>query len=135
MDVAVSLGFLSATPGPGEILLVFVVVLVLFGAKRLPEIARTLGKTMEELKRSSRDFRDQLMGSEDGRFQSRGDGDEPSGEEQESSPADDEEVEDLGIEEEPRTSGPDGGTRPPEARKPGATGTGGEEKHGRDLAG
>ena len=44
-----------------EILLVLVVALMLFGAKRLPEIARTLGKTMEEFRRAARDVTDEIM--------------------------------------------------------------------------
>ena len=55
-----------ATPGPSELLLVFLAILILFGARRLPEIAKMLGKTVEELRRASRDFRDQIMrGDED----------------------------------------------------------------------
>ena len=38
-------------PGWGEGLLVLVVVLLLFGAKRLPDLARSLGKSMSEFKR------------------------------------------------------------------------------------
>ena len=36
----------------GEILLIFLVVLLLFGAKRLPEIARSMGKAMNEFKKA-----------------------------------------------------------------------------------
>ena len=38
-------------PGPQEMLIILLVVLVLFGAKRLPELARSLGKSMNEFKR------------------------------------------------------------------------------------
>jgi sec-independent protein translocase protein TatA len=38
--------------GPGEILLLLVLALLLFGAKRLPEIGRSLGKGMREFKDS-----------------------------------------------------------------------------------
>ena len=55
------LAFLSGGAGPLELLLLFLVVLVLFGPKRLPEIARTIGRVLEDLRRSSRDFRDQVM--------------------------------------------------------------------------
>lgn len=34
-----------------EILLVLLVVLLLFGAKRLPELARSLGKSLREFKK------------------------------------------------------------------------------------
>jgi sec-independent protein translocase protein TatA len=37
--------------GPGEILLVVGVIVLLFGAKKLPEFARSLGKAKKEFKR------------------------------------------------------------------------------------
>jgi sec-independent protein translocase protein TatA len=37
--------------GLGEILIVLAVVLLLFGAKRLPEIARSLGRSSNEFKK------------------------------------------------------------------------------------
>lgn len=49
------------SPGPLELLIVFAVALLLFGSRRLPEVARTLGTIMTELRRASRDFQDQLM--------------------------------------------------------------------------
>lgn len=54
-----SLAFFSA--GTGEILVLFLVVLVLFGPRRLPELARWMGKTVEYLRRASQDFRDQIV--------------------------------------------------------------------------
>jgi TatA/E family protein of Tat protein translocase len=57
----VTLAFWSGTPGLGEILIVFIAILLLFGPRRLPEIARTIGKALEELRRASQDFRDQIM--------------------------------------------------------------------------
>jgi TatA/E family protein of Tat protein translocase len=53
--------FLTGAPGMGELLLLFVVILVLFGPKRLPGIARMIGKTLDELRRASQDFKDQIM--------------------------------------------------------------------------
>jgi sec-independent protein translocase protein TatA len=38
--------------GPGEIVLLLLLALLLFGAKRLPEIGRSLGKGMREFKDS-----------------------------------------------------------------------------------
>jgi sec-independent protein translocase protein TatA len=38
------------TPGPLEIILIFLVVLLIFGAKRIPEIARGIGKGIREFK-------------------------------------------------------------------------------------
>ncbi|MFC2091145.1 twin-arginine translocase TatA/TatE family subunit [Elusimicrobiota bacterium] len=39
--------------GMPELLVVLLIVLLLFGAKRLPDIARSLGKAVKELKNSS----------------------------------------------------------------------------------
>lgn len=55
------LAFLSGPPGTGEILVLFVVVLLVFGPRRLPEVARTVGRTLDQLRRASQDFRDQIM--------------------------------------------------------------------------
>lgn len=38
--------------GLPELLLIFLIVLLLFGAGRLPEIARSLGKAIQEFKKS-----------------------------------------------------------------------------------
>jgi sec-independent protein translocase protein TatA len=51
--------------GFGEILLILVVVLLLFGAKRLPEVGASIGKGIREFKRSISDTQDAIMGSED----------------------------------------------------------------------
>lgn len=42
--------------GPLEIFLVFLVILLIFGAKRIPEIARGLGKGISEFKRATQDM-------------------------------------------------------------------------------
>jgi sec-independent protein translocase protein TatA len=51
--------------GFGEILLILVVVLLLFGAKRLPEVGASIGKGIREFKRSISDTQDAIMGSEE----------------------------------------------------------------------
>ncbi|MDH3891366.1 MAG: twin-arginine translocase TatA/TatE family subunit [candidate division Zixibacteria bacterium] len=48
-----------------ELLLIFVAVLLLFGAKRLPEIASGLGKGIREFKKSVKETTDELKGSLD----------------------------------------------------------------------
>ena len=42
--------------GPWEILILLVVVLLVFGPKRLPEFGKSLGKGMREFKNSVRDI-------------------------------------------------------------------------------
>lgn len=44
-----------------EILLVLAAALLLFGSKRLPEIARSLGKAMDEFRRATREVTDEIM--------------------------------------------------------------------------
>ena len=65
MSSLTPLAFLTGPPGPGEYLLLFVVVLLLFGPKRLPEIVRSIGRIVEELRRASQDFRNEIMRIED----------------------------------------------------------------------
>ena len=50
-----------------EIMLIMVVVLLLFGAKRLPEVGASFGKGIREFKRSLTDTQDAIMGSDDTR--------------------------------------------------------------------
>ena len=49
--------------GPGEALLILFVCLLLFGAGRLPEIARQLGKAIQEFKKSVKDDGDGPKGA------------------------------------------------------------------------
>ena len=46
--------------GMGEMILIFLVVLLLFGAKRLPEIGSSLGKGIREFKGSMREVEKEL---------------------------------------------------------------------------
>lgn len=46
--------------GPWEMLLIFLVVLLLFGAKKLPEIAQGLGKGIREFKKAMNDTTDEI---------------------------------------------------------------------------
>jgi sec-independent protein translocase protein TatA len=45
------MGFISA-PGPLEMMVILVVALLVLGPQRLPEVARSVGKGMRELKDS-----------------------------------------------------------------------------------
>jgi sec-independent protein translocase protein TatA len=38
-------------PGPFELLLILAVILLLFGGKKLPDLARALGRSMSEFKK------------------------------------------------------------------------------------
>lgn len=42
--------------GFGEVLLILIVALIIWGPRRLPEIARTLGKTMRALRKATYDL-------------------------------------------------------------------------------
>src|SRR6185295_4431791 len=44
-----------------EVVAILAVVLILFGAKRLPELARGLGQGIREFKKSSREIQDEIQ--------------------------------------------------------------------------
>jgi Tat protein translocase TatB subunit len=46
--------------GLPELLMIFVIALLLFGPRKLPEIGRTLGKAMNEFKRATNDLQRSL---------------------------------------------------------------------------
>jgi TatA/E family protein of Tat protein translocase len=50
-------GYLGAMLSIPHMLVVFVIVLVVFGPQKLPELARSLGKLMAEFRKASADFR------------------------------------------------------------------------------
>lgn len=50
-----------------EILIILLVVLLLFGAKRLPEVGQSLGKGIREFKRSLSDTQEAIMGNDEPR--------------------------------------------------------------------
>lgn len=59
--MAASLGVLAfSSIGPMELLVIFLVILLLFGAKRIPEIARGLGKGIREFKSATKDIADEI---------------------------------------------------------------------------
>ncbi len=49
MTLSILLGFLGGL-GTGEIIILVLVILLLFGAKRIPDLARGLGKGIKEFK-------------------------------------------------------------------------------------
>lgn len=48
-----------------EIVVILLIALLVFGPKKLPEIGRTLGKTLSELRRASREFSSSIMDLDD----------------------------------------------------------------------
>ena len=46
--------------GGGEIILILFIILLLFGAKKLPELAKGLGKGINEFKKASKDIKDEV---------------------------------------------------------------------------
>jgi TatA/E family protein of Tat protein translocase len=51
--------------GTPEVILILVIALIVFGPKRLPEIGRTIGKSLREFRRASQDLRDEFRFSLD----------------------------------------------------------------------
>jgi len=47
--------------GGGELLLILVVILMLFGSDKIPEIARTLGKGMAQLKHATNEIKHEIQ--------------------------------------------------------------------------
>jgi len=56
------------TPGPLELFLIFLVVLLIFGANKIPEIARGIGKGIREFKDATNEISRELQ-AEDQRRQ------------------------------------------------------------------
>ncbi len=46
--------------GTGEILMILLIVLIFFGAKKIPELAQGLGKGVKEFRKAARDVQDEL---------------------------------------------------------------------------
>ncbi len=46
--------------GPPELLVIFLIILILFGAKRLPELARSLGRSINEFKNATQNIQQEL---------------------------------------------------------------------------
>ena len=51
--------------GAGEIILIVLVVLLLFGAKKIPELARGIGKGMSEFKKGLKDVENEIKSADD----------------------------------------------------------------------
>ena len=58
------LGFIGSLGGQ-ELIWIFIIVLLLFGAKKLPELARGVGKSMGEFKKAREEFEREITRSEE----------------------------------------------------------------------
>ena len=58
-----TLAFLQ--PGPFEIIVILFIILLLFGAKRLPGLARSLGRSLQEFKRGKDEVMRELTSVQD----------------------------------------------------------------------
>ncbi|OQA23831.1 MAG: twin arginine translocase protein A [Verrucomicrobia bacterium ADurb.Bin345] len=56
MNTLHPLSILGGSLGAGELMVIFLAILLLFGSKNLPKIARSLGRALAELRRAARDF-------------------------------------------------------------------------------
>jgi len=54
-----TLGFLG-TLGTQEMVLIFLILLLLFGAKKLPQLARGIGKSVGEFRKAREEFEDEI---------------------------------------------------------------------------
>jgi len=54
-----SLAFLG-TLGTQEMILIFLILLLLFGAKKLPQLARGIGKSVGEFRKAREEFEDEI---------------------------------------------------------------------------
>ena len=46
--------------GPWEIIIIFIFVLLIFGGKKLPELAKGLGEGIKEFKKATNDIKDEV---------------------------------------------------------------------------
>ena len=46
--------------GTGEIILILLIILIFFGAKKIPELAQGLGKGLREFRKATRDIQDEV---------------------------------------------------------------------------
>ncbi len=51
----ITLNYAFAMPGMGELVIIFLIVLVLFGAGKIPGIAKDIGSGIREFKKSIKD--------------------------------------------------------------------------------
>ena len=52
---------MAGAPGGGEWALLFLIILVLFGPRRLPEVIQMISRTLHAVRRAAQDFQDEIM--------------------------------------------------------------------------
>ncbi|MEM6262424.1 MAG: twin-arginine translocase TatA/TatE family subunit [Bacteroidota bacterium] len=52
--------FLISLPGGGEWIFIILAIVLLFGAKKIPELARGLGRGIREFKDASKEIKDEI---------------------------------------------------------------------------
>ena len=57
--------FILPSLGFGELAIIFVIVLILFGPGKLPDVCRALGDGLRQFKNASKDVSDSVTGSHD----------------------------------------------------------------------
>ena len=65
MDVKLPDPILAFPLGMPEMIILFVLILLLFGAKRLPTLARSIGKSLGEFRKAKDEFQEELTRGED----------------------------------------------------------------------
>lgn len=51
--------------GPQEVILILIIALIIFGPKKLPEIGRSIGNGLRELRKASREMMNSIEEPED----------------------------------------------------------------------
>ncbi|MDH3196852.1 MAG: twin-arginine translocase TatA/TatE family subunit [Candidatus Krumholzibacteria bacterium] len=52
--------------GWSELLIIFFIILIIFGPRKLPEVAEAMGKSIQKFKRASRETREEIEASVEG---------------------------------------------------------------------
>jgi sec-independent protein translocase protein TatA len=55
------MAFIPGMQGGSEVLLIVFIILLLFGAKKLPELSRSLGKSLGEFKKGKEDLEKEIL--------------------------------------------------------------------------
>ncbi|KAB1196754.1 MULTISPECIES: twin-arginine translocase TatA/TatE family subunit [Haloferax] len=87
-----SIPLFPGLPGGPELLIVLLIIVLLFGANKLPQLARSSGQAMGEFRRGRQEIEEELKKGVEGEGESEGEGDESSAS---SASADEEEEEEA----------------------------------------